>query len=123
MDDIRKLTCIICPQGCRLEIKAKDGKVTEVSGYTCKRGEKYAVDEYTNPIRTCTTTVKLIGGKLPVAPVKTSKPVPKHFVKKCVECVNKCSIKAPVKVGDVVLSNILDTGADIVVTGNIEAVE
>ena len=36
------ITCINCPMGCRMTVTLEGGKVTAVSGNTCKRVEKYA---------------------------------------------------------------------------------
>ena len=37
--DIAAYTCICCPLGCRIEVALdENGQVSEVSGYTCKRG-------------------------------------------------------------------------------------
>ena len=61
---------------------------------------------------------EIVGGALPVVPVKSSKPVPKDKMFQCMKLINEASIEAPVKIGDVVIKNILGSGADIVVTNN-----
>ena len=66
-----------------------------------------------------TSTVKVEGGRLPVVPVKSSVPVPKEMLFDCMTEINKVTVKAPVKIGDVVLKNILNTGADIVATNEV----
>lgn len=66
-----------------------------------------------------TSTVKVEGGRLPVVPVKSSVPVPKEMLFDCMKEINKVTVKAPVHIGDVILSNILDTGADIVATNEV----
>lgn len=44
--DIAAYTCICCPLGCRVEVALdENGQVSEVSGYTCKRGADYAAQE------------------------------------------------------------------------------
>lgn len=53
-----ELTCIVCPMGCHLNVEQSE-EGFKVEGNTCKRGEKYAVQELTNPTRVITTTVKL----------------------------------------------------------------
>jgi len=74
----RKLVCILCPIGCRLQVS---GTVEDlmVNGNTCKRGITYAHDEITNPLRTVCSTVKINGGIHTVIPVKTSKPIPEKY--------------------------------------------
>ena len=114
----KNLICVSCPLGCPIEVEIENGEILSVAGNTCKRGDKYARDELTNPVRSLTTTVKLVYGNLPVVPVKSSKPVPKDKMFDCMKLINEATIKAPVKIGDVVISDILGTGADIVVTNN-----
>ena len=113
----KTLTCIVCPMGCQIEVTLDhNGKVTGITGNTCKRGDAYARTECTHPERSLTTTVKVSGGVHPVVPVKSAKAVPKDKVKDCVKEIAKLEIKAPVKIGDVVCANILGTGVDIVAT-------
>ena len=116
---IRNLTCIVCPKGCNMRITlTDDGRVESVVGNTCKRGVTYAEDECTHPRRTVTTTVRCEGGE--VAPVKTSSTVPKELVFEVMRVINSLRVSSEVKIGEVVVKNILDTGADVVVTGRAE---
>lgn len=39
---LREMTCIVCPNGCDLEIQVEDGKVLSVKGALCRRAEAYA---------------------------------------------------------------------------------
>ena len=114
----KNLICVSCPLGCPIEVEIENGEILSVTGNTCKRGDTYARAELTNPVRSLTTTVKLVGGNLPVVPVKSSKTVPKDKMFECMKLINEASIKAPVKIGDVVIKDILGSGADIVVTNN-----
>lgn len=47
----KSITYIVCRIRCSLEILYKDDKVTDVSGYTCKRGLDYGWSESTNPVK------------------------------------------------------------------------
>ena len=114
----KNLICVSCPLGCPIEVEIENGEILSVTGNTCKRGDAYARAELTNPVRSLTTTVKLVGGNLPVVPDNSSKPVPKDKMFECMKLINEASIKAPVKIGDVVIKDILGSGADIVVTNN-----
>ena len=115
----RELVCIVCPKGCNMRITlTDDGRVESVVGNTCKRGVAYAEDECTHPRRTVTTTVRCEGGE--VAPVKTSSTVPKELVFEVMRVINSLRVSSEVKIGEVVVKNILDTGADVVVTGRAE---
>ena len=113
----KELICICCPKGCHLKV---DVEAKNVSGNGCLRGIEYGVNEVTNPVRVITSTVKIEDGELQVVPVKTNKPIPKELNFKCMEEINKIAMIAPVKIGDVVIENVLGTGADIVVTRNIK---
>ena len=114
----KNLTCIICPQGCNIKVEYDNGEVKNISGNTCKRGYDYAISEVTNPVRTITSTVKTENGD--IIPVKTSKPIPKELIFKCMEEINKTVAKLPIKIGDIVIKNILDTGVDVIVTRNVD---
>lgn len=107
------MTCIICPMGCALEVTKKDGRF-DVKGNTCPRGEKYAEKELTNPTRTLTCAILVEGGKIRMVPAKSSVEIPRDLQKECMEVVKRSKVKAPVKTGDVLIKNILDTGADII---------
>ena len=48
----RKLTCIVCPMGCQLNISLEDGKISSISGNRCNRGSVYAHEECT-ALREC----------------------------------------------------------------------
>lgn len=115
----RELICINCPLGCSLEIYIKDENNIEVKGNSCKRGELYGIKECTNPTRILTTTVFVKGGSEEVLPVKTEKDIPKGKIFDCVRILKDIVVEAPVKIGDVIIENILDTGVDIVAVKNI----
>ena len=115
----KELICVSCPIGCAVTVTLDDNnEVVSVTGNTCKRGDSYARQECTHPERMLTSTVKVTGSRLPVVPVKSAKPVPKELLLDCMQEINRVIIQAPVHIGDVVLSNILNTGVDIVATNN-----
>ncbi len=119
MSEKKNLVCIVCPQGCNIEIEMDGMSIERITGNKCRRGQEYARQECINPVRTMTTTVRLVNGKLKVAPVKSDRPIPKKLMCDCVREINKCSLQAPVKIGDVVIENVLGTGANIVATSNV----
>lgn len=113
----RELTCIVCPRGCALKVELSDeGAVLSVSGNICKRGETYANNECTNPQRTVTSTVRCADGE--VVSCKTSSTVPKALVFDVMKEINSVVAPASVKIGDVVITDVLGTGADVVITSN-----
>lgn len=113
--EVREMTCIICPMGCRLKV-SRDGDTVAVEGNTCKRGEKYGIQELTMPMRTVTTSVACIGGDRPIVSVKTSSQVPKAMIRDVLNACKTARAAAPVHVGDVIVVNAAGAGADIVAT-------
>lgn len=114
----KKMICISCPMGCRLivtdDVKEESGY--KVEGNMCPRGKAYGIKEMTNPTRMVPSTVKIRNGILSRLPVKTSEGVPKDMIFKCMDEINKVEVEAPIKVGDVIIENILGTGVNIVST-------
>ncbi len=116
------LNCIMCPMGCELTATMEDGVVTSVKGNSCPRGEKYAKDELTNPMRMLTSTVRIEGAALHLLPVVSKSTLPKGKILECAEALREIKAKAPVKVGDVIAPNILGLGVDIVASRDMAAV-
>ncbi len=110
-----KLICINCPVGCLLTAQVENGKVTAVSGNTCPRGEEYARQEITDPRRVITSLMRAQGRIKPFS-VKTTVAVPKKLFFDCVDVILAARPQAPIKCGDVVIKDILGTGADVVAT-------
>lgn len=109
----REYICIVCPLSCDLVLTDRDGELT-VTGNTCKRGEVYGKNEYTNPVRMITTTVRLANSQHHLLPVISSEAVPRDLMTECLSLLYTISVTAPVKAGDVIVKNIMGTGADIV---------
>ena len=113
----RKLTCIVCPKGCGLTVEFDDaGAINNISGYTCPRGKDYAYAECTAPVRTVTSTVRCEDGE--VVAVKTSSPIPKSMIFEIMAAINMVTASNDVKIGDVVISDVCGTGADVIITAN-----
>lgn len=119
MEEKRELTCIGCPMGCQICVTLQDGVVTEVSGNNCKVGETYARGEVTNPRRTVTSIMKVIGGELPVVSVKTKDTVPKEKMFVVMEEIGEMSVTAPIAIGQVLIENVAGTGVAVVATKGI----
>ena len=90
-----------------------------VTGNNCPRGEIYAKAELTNPVRMVTSTVAIQSEIEKRLPIKTSKAISKSLVFKVIEETKKISVKAPIKIGDVIIKNILGTDVNIVATKNV----
>jgi CxxC motif-containing protein len=116
----RELTCICCPKGCALTVELEEGKITKISGNTCRQGEEYARKEVLAPTRIVTSTVRVEGGTVPMVSVKTREDIPKDKIFACMESLKGLTIHAPVSIGDVVLKDAAGTGVDIVATRDVE---
>lgn len=113
---IKNLTCIVCPMGCNLKAEVEGNEVKSISGNECKRGELYARSEIMQPVRTLTTTILTGDGRL--LPVRTDKPIPKDLIFECMKEINRQTVALPIKVGDVIIKNIANTGANIIASKN-----
>jgi len=114
--ETRHYLCTGCPLGCRLEVEALDDEIVEVRGFSCKRGKTFAHQEFTDPRRSVSTTVGIDGGRWARLPVKTAEPIPKPKVQALCDALHEVRMRAPVKMGDVVMKDALGTGIDIVAT-------
>ncbi|ADD03041.1 protein of unknown function DUF1667 [Thermoanaerobacter italicus Ab9] len=117
--ELKEITCIVCPLGCRIQVEREGGEIKSIKGYSCSRGLEYAKNEVVMPKRTITTSVRAVGGHLPLLSVRTKEPVPKEKIQEIMLELAKVEVKAPVKIGDVVVKNILGTGVDIIATRNL----
>lgn len=108
------MNCIVCPIGCELTVSLEDGKVTNVTGNACPRGDKYARTEMTAPKRMLTSTVRIKGGELNLIPVVSKEALPKEKVMACANYLRNVEVASPIHEGDVIVSNILGLGVDIV---------
>ena len=113
------LICIGCPLGCPLTVEMEGSEVKAVSGNTCPRGDAYARKELTNPTRIVTSTVRVAGGRLAMVSVKTASDIPKGKIFDCVKALKDVEVKAPVKIGDVIVENVAGTSVNIIATKNV----
>ncbi|MBO0412498.1 MULTISPECIES: DUF1667 domain-containing protein [Enterococcus] len=116
---MKNFICIMCPKGCHLTVDENNDY--QVSGYSCNKGVKYGKAEATNPVRVVTSTVIVDGGSGHLCSVKTADGIPKKAVLAAMKEINKVQLQAPVKIGDIAIKNLLDTGVDVVVTSEIQA--
>ena len=120
MSETTQLICITCPKGCRLSVTHDGDTILSVEGNTCKRGADYVKAELTDPRRMVATTVMINDGLHPLLPVFTDKPFPKPRINELLQALESIEINAPVKMGDIVVKNILNTGIDIVASRDLD---
>jgi CxxC motif-containing protein len=113
----KKFTCIMCPLGCEVMVKSdQNGQITEVLGNQCAKGDKYAREEFTHPSRILTSTVSIEGAQFARLPVRTSGLIPKDRIFDCMNEIRKIKVKAPIKLDDKVIDNLLGLGVDVIAT-------
>ena len=118
----RDLICIGCPIGCALRVEIEGNEVLSVTGNTCNRGDAYARKEVISPTRIVTSSVRVDGGVLSAVSVKTVSDIPKTKIFDCVRALKDISVKAPVRIGDIIVKNVAETGVDIIATKNVDAI-
>ena len=116
--EIRELTCIGCPMGCQLTVEIENGRVSKVSGNSCKIGDNYARKEVIAPMRIVTSTVAVEGEENRRLSVKTASDVPKTAIFAVMDEINRAKAKCPVKIGDIIIENVANTGVNVVATKN-----
>jgi CxxC motif-containing protein len=112
----KKLTCIVCPLGCQMEAIYDSGakKIISVEGNLCKKGKKFTENEIIDPRRILTTTIRINSKKIKRLPVRSNIPAPKDKILKMVKEAKKIKAIPPIKMGDILAYNFLDSGVDII---------
>jgi CxxC motif-containing protein len=116
---IKVIRCIVCPTGCEIQVKQDPKSKISFEGYTCERGLEYAEQEYYEPKRILTTTIRVENGLLPLVPVRTDKPILKDKLKDALKEIAKTKVQAPIKMGDILIENILELGVNIIASRNL----
>ena len=121
-----QFNCTTCPSECLLTVKVErgaDGHVPEVrsvTGNNCPRGDKFAHQELTCPMRVLTTTVAVSGGDEALLPVRTAEAIPLELHAQAMALIRGLAVNAPIHMGDVILPNLLDTNIDLIASMDIE---
>lgn len=121
-----RFNCTTCPSECLLTVEVErdaDGAVAEVHsviGNSCPRGDTFARQELTCPMRVLTTTVAVSGGDETLLPVRTAEAIPLELHAQAMDLIRGLVVKAPIRMSDVVLPNLLDTGTDLIASMDID---
>lgn len=117
----REIVCIICPNGCRMKVSFNEENiVTLVENALCERGKTYSKDEIQFPKRSLTSTIKVKDGKLPLVSVRSDRPIAKAKIQEAIAELRKIELEAPIKYHQVIIKDILGTGANIITTKSVE---
>ena len=121
-----QLNCTTCPSECLLTVDIErdaDGAVVEVrsvTGNSCPRGDTFAHQELTCPMRVLTTTAALSGGDEALLPVRTAEAIPLELHAQAMDLIRGLVVDAPIRMGDVVLDDLLDTGINLIASMDID---
>ena len=120
-----QFNCTTCPSECLLTVEVErdaDGAAVEVrsvTGNSCQRGDKFAHQELTCPMRVLTTTVAVSGGDEALLPVRTAEAIPLTLHAQAMNLLRGAVVDAPIRMGDIVLPNLLNTGIDLIASMDI----
>lgn len=118
---IKEVICDRCNKMCVLSIDKYDDNI-EIYGNKCDDGINFANVEMNSNKSLFTTVVRIKGAKNNVVSVKSSKPLDKKIWIECSKALGRLYVGAPIRAGDIICKNILNTGADIICTKNIERI-
>lgn len=119
---MKEMICICCPLGCRMTVDDSDLSNIKVTGNTCPRGKKYAEEEVTAPKRMVTSSVRVKGGRIAMASVKTAEAIPKERIFDALALLKDVEVPAPVREGDVIVPDILGLGVAFVATKSVDKI-
>lgn len=109
----KELVCICCPSGCRIHVELEGNQILKLEGNRCRKGYEYAAQEAVAPMRVLTGLMRARDCEKPFA-VRSDRPVPKELMRMCAAEMKHYRPKTPIRIGDIVIKDILGTGADIV---------
>ena len=112
----KHFVCVVCPIGCEIDVVHEGSKIISMEGNKCEKSEEFVKQELIEPMRILTTTVRIQGSRWPVVPVRTDRAIPKRLFPRVMKQLRRIRLQAPVNLLDVVLRDILHTGANIMAT-------
>lgn len=121
-----RFNCTTCPSECLLTVEVErdaDGAVVEVrsvTGNSCPRGDTFAHQELTCPMRVLTTTVAVSGGDEALLPVRTTEAIPLALHAQAMDLIRGVVVEVPIRMGNIVLPNLLNTGIDLIASMDID---
>lgn len=96
-----QFNCTTCPSECLLTVEVERDangsvvKVRSVTGNNCPRGDKFAHQELTCPMRVLTTTVAVSGDDEALLPVRTAEAIPLDLHAQAMDLLRSLVVDAP----------------------------
>ena len=116
---VDRLTCILCPVGCELEVRRSE-RGLDVQGHQCEKGIGFATEEVLYPKRNLATSVPVRGSETRLVSVRLSDRVPREMIFPILGEIARLRPAAPVRRGQVLIADVLGTGADVIATRTVE---
>ena len=119
----KELICVICPNGCELRAVIEEGPdmvITEITGELCEKGPAWAEQELLNPMRTISSSIVIDGGDYPLISVRTDAAIPLESISNVMKAIKSIKVKAPVRIGDVLIKEPAGTSCNIIATRHVE---
>ena len=113
---VDRLTCVLCPVGCELEVRRDGSTEVEVSGNQCDKGIPFAVEEVLHPKRNLATSVPVQGTEATMVSVRLSGPVPREMIFPILAEIARLRPEVPVRRGQVLIADVLGSGVDVIAT-------
>lgn len=113
---VDRLTCVLCPVGCELEISKDEAGAPQIIGNQCDKGIPFALEEVLRPMRNLATSVPIAGTAARMVSVRLSGPVPRDLLFPILAEIAKLRPQAPVRRGQVLIANVLGAGVDVIAT-------
>ena len=112
----KHFVCVVCPIGCEIHVVHEGSEIISMHGNKCEKSLEFVTQELIEPMRVLSTTVRIHGARWPVIPVRTDKAIPKRLFPSIMKRLRRIKLQAPVNMWDVVVRNVLRTGANIIAT-------
>lgn len=116
-----RLTCVLCPVGCELEVCKDEAGELDVRGNQCDKGISFAVEEVLYPKRNLATSVPVRGTAARMVSVRLSGRVPREMIFPILAEIARLRPEAPVRRGQVLIAGVLGTGVDVIATRTVES--
>ena len=114
--NVKELVCNLCPVHCKMSIEYSrwGDQIKNVYGSRCSRGYEYIRNYRIDQQCMLPTSVRLRGSSDNRLPVNSDAPIPKTMVTEVMNVIKTVEVEVPIKSGEIILENILNTGVNIV---------
>lgn len=116
---LKTYTCIMCPRGCEITGNTTEDNVLLIQGNACPKGDEYVRQEFVNPMRTISTSIKIVDGEEELVSVRLNHPIPKKKIFDVMSVIRNTKALAPVQRGEVLISNVLGLCSDVIATKDV----